>query len=296
MIREVVLSRLPAQTHTTDVNQRSMTLSFRRVPGTNVLRVKAPPSGVTAPPGPYYLFVNRNSARGRIPSVARILTVGSRNKFTEARRPLRNSRIARGSATPTQDTSTRLGPQQCEQYECDPPPTAHDQPDPVFHRTLAQKRSGGAFSRPIEEGGRTTPRCHRRPAPGQDSDYIICKPAAQTAIALKDGRVLFWDGFPGTENSQAFIRDGGDTTHNAFSRLLDLRSRTARWTRPSPQDGGGVNRDIARGLAPDDRADNDADLFCSFQVHLGNGRILVVGGTDFYNDLLQTDPILGLLG
>jgi hypothetical protein len=296
MIREVVLSRLPAQTHTSDVNQRSMILSFRRVPGTNVLRVKAPPSGVTAPPGPYYLFVNRRSAHGRIPSVARILTVGSRNRFAEARRPLRNSGMARGSATPTQDTSTRLGPQQCEQYECDPPPTAHDQRDPVFHRTLAQKRSGGAFSRPIEEGGRTTPRCRRDSAPGQDGDYIICKPAGQTVIQLKDGRVLYWDGFPGTENSKVFLRDGGNTTHNAFSRLLNLRGDTAHWARPRPQDAVGVNADIARGLAPDDAADNDADLFCSFQVHLAGGRILVVGGTDFYSDLLQTDVDGGLLG
>jgi Domain of unknown function (DUF1929) len=47
MIREVVLSRLPAQTHTTDVNQRSMTLSCTRKPGTNVLKVKAPPNGTT---------------------------------------------------------------------------------------------------------------------------------------------------------------------------------------------------------------------------------------------------------
>lgn len=294
MIREVVLSRLPAQTHTSDVNQRSMTLSFRRVPGTNVIRVKAPPSGVTAPPGPYYLFVNRSSRHGLIPSVARTLTVGPRNRFSEARRPFRHRGIASGSATPTQDTSTRP-PAQCEGYECDPPPTAHDQPDPVFHRTLAQKRSGGAFSRPIEEGGRTTPRCHRGSAPGQGNDYIICKPAGQTVIALKDGRVLYWDGFPGTENSKTFIRDGGNTTHNAFSRLLNLRGDRARWARPSPQDGGGVNRDIARGLAPDDAADNDADLFCSFQVHLANGKVLVIGGTDFYSDLLQVDPLPGLL-
>ena len=296
MIREVVLSRLPAQTHTTDVNQRSMTLSFTRKPGTNVLRVKAPPNGVTAPPGPYYLFVNRRSDRGKIPSVARIVTIGEHNKFTRAARPFRpGAGIADGSATPTQDTRTRP-PAQCEGYECDPPPTVHDEADPVYHRTLAQKRSGGEFSAPIEEGGRGTPRCHRGSAPGQDGDYIICKPAGQTVITLKDGRVLYWDGFPGTENSKVFLRDGGNTTHNAFSRLLDLRGRTAHWARPRPQDGVGVNADIARGLAPDDAADNDADLFCSFQVHLAGGRILVVGGTDFYSDLLQTDVDGGLLG
>jgi hypothetical protein len=287
-IKEVVLSRLPAQTHTSDVNQRTLVLPFRRAGG-NRLVVQAPPNGVAAPPGPYYLFVIRHSPRGGIPSVARVVTVG-RNIGAAAIEPFAPRGVPTGgSATPTQDTSTKKAG---ECFECTPSRAA--QADPVLRRTLAQKQANGDVSTPFEEGGRATPRCHLGTYSGVQN-YILCKPAAQTQIVTPEGRVLYWDGFPGTENSKTFVRDGGASTHNAFTRLLDLRSGHPRWTTPTPEEPPGINRDIAPGLAPDDQMTNDGDVFCSYQVHLADGRTFAPGGTDWYDDVFQTD-LIGPLG
>ena len=68
-VKSVVLSSLPATTHVLDNNQRTIQLAFRRGSG-NTLRVKAPPSGNVAPPGPYMLFVNKKTARGLQPSTS----------------------------------------------------------------------------------------------------------------------------------------------------------------------------------------------------------------------------------
>jgi galactose oxidase-like protein len=81
-VESVTLIRLPAQTHTMQTDSRAVELSFTR--SGNVLSVAAPPTGVTAPPGPYYLFVNKKSAKGPIPSVAAITTVGKANAANAA--------------------------------------------------------------------------------------------------------------------------------------------------------------------------------------------------------------------
>jgi hypothetical protein len=123
-VRSVVLSSLPATTHVTDNNQRTLRLAFkrpRRSGGT--LRVKAPPSGVVAPPGHYYLFINAaprrarrpasRSRRGVVPSVARIVRLGRRANRAPAIQPFpNNARVPSGSATPDQNTTTAL-PGQC---------------------------------------------------------------------------------------------------------------------------------------------------------------------------------------
>jgi len=76
-IGSVTLIRLAAQTHTMASDLRSVELAFTQ--SGRSLTVTAPPNGITAPPGPYYLFVNRKSAQGPIPSVAAITTVGQAN-------------------------------------------------------------------------------------------------------------------------------------------------------------------------------------------------------------------------
>ena len=40
---------------------------------------------------------------------------------------------------------------------------------------------------------------------------------------------------------------------------------------------------------------NDGDVFCSYQVHLADGRAFAPGGTDWYDDLFQTD-LFGPIG
>ncbi len=316
-VRSVVLSRLPAQTHTYDNNARTLRLAFRRS-GRNTLRVKAPPNGVAAPPGPYYLFINggrgarrQGATRGRfvgsriVPSVARIVSIGPRANKARARSPLRDSRPRRPSAFPDVNTTTRL-PGQCLTCPPDqqaagplapglpalpPAPVAAPQdvakPPPLPH---GRRSRAGSFTAPFDEGGAAQTLCQRTA-----TGYIICKPAAQTQIVLPNGRVLFWDGFPGTDNSRFFLLDGGDQTHNSETRVLSLRSRRPTWAKPTPVDGGAVNPEVARGTVPNDAANNDGDIFCSNQVHLSNGRILIMGGTDWYTDPGQ-QPLTGPLG
>lgn len=86
-IEQVRLLRLPSPQHVVDSDQRSVILEFtRRSDGR--LAVTAPPDGVVAPAGYYYLVVSRMSPRGSIPSVARIVHVGATSDGRQALQPL----------------------------------------------------------------------------------------------------------------------------------------------------------------------------------------------------------------
>jgi hypothetical protein len=74
-IRDVALVRNTSTTHLVDGNQRTVELPVVARHG-NVLTVKAPPNNAIAPEGAYMIFVNRNSAKGAIPSVAAQTFVG----------------------------------------------------------------------------------------------------------------------------------------------------------------------------------------------------------------------------
>ncbi len=74
-IESVVLSRLPSPQHITDSDTRTLRLNFAK--GDGVLAAVAPPDGIAAPPGLYYLFLMKSSAMGPIPSVARIVKIGA---------------------------------------------------------------------------------------------------------------------------------------------------------------------------------------------------------------------------
>jgi hypothetical protein len=102
-IESVVLSRLPSPQHSIDSDARTINLAFTR--HSDGLHVVAPPNGVIAPPGYYYLFVNRGTPRGVIPSMARIVQVGDRSDPTEALQPFPDDRVASGSAHNDPDSS-----------------------------------------------------------------------------------------------------------------------------------------------------------------------------------------------
>jgi hypothetical protein len=74
-IASVVLVSNPSVTHLVDANQRNVVLPVVGRKG-NVLSVKAPPSANVAPPGPYLLFVNRQTPHGLQPSRSRQLFLG----------------------------------------------------------------------------------------------------------------------------------------------------------------------------------------------------------------------------
>jgi hypothetical protein len=180
-------------------------------------------------------------------------------------------------------------------------------------------RPGGQWTAPFEEGGAGVPRC----APAQDgSGFIVCKPTAQAAALLPDGRVFYYNGLESWENAQhSTFTSAAPSSRNSQSRILDLRSGTPQFTIPAPSGGGQANPNIregqgspdnATGVAgipgrpgdglvgstwgslagpahdptapPDDTAANDADMFCADLMALPDGRILIAGGTDWYNE------------
>jgi hypothetical protein len=105
LIDSVVLLRTPSPEHANDSDQRALELEFTRS-GEGRLTATAPPSGTVAPPGSYYLVVNRRSLQGPIPSVARMVDVGRRDR-ADARQPFADEAPVpvNGSATPDDDTS-----------------------------------------------------------------------------------------------------------------------------------------------------------------------------------------------
>lgn len=170
---------------------------------------------------------------------------------------------------------------------------------------------GGAFSEPfVEDPGQ--PRCEEN-----EDGYIVCKPVAVSMVALRDGRTLFWNGLEGFENINLNTTgEASEASRNSRARLLDLRSGTPVYSSPTPEDGavGGEQKrvdheqagptgalgmpgkpgdglvgstvgQVAPGSSsapPDDPEANDRDMFCAYQVHLADGRVLIMGGTDWY--------------
>jgi Galactose oxidase-like, Early set domain len=105
-IGSVVAMRTPSQQHVNDSDTRTLNLPFRQT-GAKTLTLTAPPNGVTAPPGTYYLFVNRRNPKGLTPSMARILFIGGTSDSHEAVQPVRDDSAAPsgGSATTPVDDS-----------------------------------------------------------------------------------------------------------------------------------------------------------------------------------------------
>ncbi|MDQ6746650.1 MAG: hypothetical protein M3010_00885, partial [Candidatus Dormibacteraeota bacterium] len=166
-------------------------------------------------------------------------------------------------------------------------------------------REVGSWGAPFEEdpGNATYPvpagpteHCTQDPAKG----YALCKPAAVNAGVLPDGRVLYWNGLSDLENVQKGVAvEGGGAADSSQARILDLRSSHPVFTTPSPATGAGPepcdqaqacgasafplpgNNGPDPALAPNNHG-ADHDMFCSDELHLADGRILVSGGTRWY--------------
>jgi hypothetical protein len=118
----------------------------------------------------------------------------------------------------------------------------------------------------------------------------LCKPAGATVAALNNGKVLFWDALEGTENVKlSIVTDFAKQARNDRSRTIDLSGSQPVFGTPTPQDaganpGGNDSHPLPLPLPRSNTTVNDGDLFCADQVQLTDGRIIAVGGTDYYND------------
>ena len=177
----------------------------------------------------------------------------------------------------------------------------------------------GLWTRPFEEGGTSTPRCQET---DDGTGSVTCKPAAVHTAVLNDGRVLYFHGLEGQENAgPASAASLAPSSRDSQARVLDVRSGTPRWIVPTPPTGTHANPNIEPGhqsyedplgaagvpgrpgdgivgstwgslggpphepaSPPDDRASNDGDMFCADLTALPNGKILIAGGTDWYNE------------
>ncbi|MEX2554125.1 MAG: galactose oxidase-like domain-containing protein [Actinomycetota bacterium] len=174
----------------------------------------------------------------------------------------------------------------------------------------------GQWTAPFEEGGAGQERCVQDPA-GPDGQ-MICKPTAVNAGVLPDGRIWYADGLAGTESWRYSSGELGTRLRNSQSRVLELTDGTPSWLSLTQS---GNNTAIAPGSTlgddpwgnlgapgrpgdgrvgslwgtlggparnpsdpPDDPQANDLDFFCSDQAQLPDGRLLIAGGTDYYNE------------
>lgn len=98
-ITKVMLMRMPATQHVVDNDTRSLELPVART-GDDTITATVPPDGLAAPPGYYYLFIDRSGdpfeeskkkqepTGPYVPSVARIVHVGAEADHSSAPEPM----------------------------------------------------------------------------------------------------------------------------------------------------------------------------------------------------------------
>jgi hypothetical protein len=90
VVTTALLVRLPSPQHVMDNDTRTLELDFAQT-GPNALSIDVPADPNVAPPGYYYLFLNRDAEDGTglsIPSVARIVKVGAQSDRGPAAEPM----------------------------------------------------------------------------------------------------------------------------------------------------------------------------------------------------------------
>jgi hypothetical protein len=148
----------------------------------------------------------------------------------------------------------------------------------------------GAFAPPIAEptigNAVTTAKC----IPDSQGD-LACKPAAGTLTALHDGRFLYFNALEGTENIElSILVEFGQVAVNDQTRVLSFGPNDApTWIKPFPNDaganpGGSTPTPIIPGGINTGTDGADGALFCADVVQLADGRIMAVGGTDYYSE------------
>ena len=177
--------------------------------------------------------------------------------------------------------------------------------------TLTGAAAQGAAD-PAQVGRFLPPFEDMRASEGQDACHIdadgrkLCKPAGATVVALSNGKFLYWDALEGTENVDlSIVLEFAKEARNDRSRTIDLSGPQPVFGTPTPADGGanpGGDSGNPLPIPPlplpggnGDTTVNDGDLFCADQVQLADGRIMAVGGTNYYRDPAIPGTDLGVV-
>jgi hypothetical protein len=214
-----------------------------------------------------------------------------------------------------------------------PPTTVSAQPDggpDVVGQWTEPFEENGAATPRCQPAGEGTP---GGSGVSPENDRVVCKPSAVEAAVLGDGRIFYFNGLESQENARgASVPSLPPSSRNSQARVLDVRSGTPRWVLPTPARGTHTNPNIKPGhksyddpvgaagvpgrpgdgfvgstwgslggpphdptSSPDDPAPNDGDMFCADLTVLPNGKVLIAGGTDWYDepsimDRNQGDP------
>ena len=179
----------------------------------------------------------------------------------------------------------------------------------------------GQWTEPFEEGGAETPRCQRKD--GLLKNEIFCKVAAVTLAMLPDGRAYYANGIEADENVKyGYLFELGNRTRADRTRVLDLRGDEPKWTVPPQEAGASWNPNVKPGQnwmngdpfgilgfpgrpgdgftgskwgqlggppqqpssPPDDKPYSERSTFCGDAAQMADGRVMIVGGTDYYNE------------
>ncbi len=160
--------------------------------------------------------------------------------------------------------------------------------EPVIYTSANQPGQTGGI--PIHNPLKQTPtgsNCAPDPTTGAEE----CKPAGASLANLPDGRIMYYNNLEGTENIEfSILIEGGGSIINDELRVLtmDKTKQTATWLVPGPADGGAG--EPAQCLLPgcllntggNPNRPNSGALFCSDLVNLYDGRVMAVGGTNYY--------------
>lgn len=132
-----------------------------------------------------------------------------------------------------------------------------------------------------------------RPDDKDDDSNRECAPAAGSLAVLGDGSVVYFNALEGTEDLEFSIaNEVGATFVNDQARLLlDVANPAGRsWSATDPGDARVEPADDPDPLLPAELGNaessphNDWALFCADLDFLPDGRLFVVGGTDYYLD------------
>jgi len=192
------------------------------------------------------------------------------------------------------DNRAAIGDPQCEPAQC----AAVGGFTPAFVEPLLDPAGAAPPESPDLNPLSTSPgddRCLY----GPDERPIKCKPTAGSVAVLNDGRILYFNALEGTERVEySIFFEAGHALQNDQTRVMTLAGGTASWVLPQPNDAGAENPDPETLTDPgtlnnenSELRDNDGALFCADLATVAGGRVLAVGGTDYYNEPGTDIPI-----